>query len=63
MITRNTTQAVVAVLGMTGLVVATLVTLFVGDLAQERLLLIGGLIGTTSGATAWLFRLNGNGKH
>ena len=60
MITRNTTQAVVAVLGMIGLVAATIVTLFVPDLTQERSMLVGGLIAATSTSAAWLFRLNGN---
>ncbi len=59
MITRNTTQAVVAVLGMIGLVAATIVTLFVPDLTQERSMLVGGLIAATSTSAAWLFRLNG----
>jgi hypothetical protein len=59
MITRNTTQAMVAVLGMIGLVAATIVTLFVPDLTQERSMLVGGLIAATSTSAAWLFRLNG----
>ena len=57
--TRNTTQAVVAVLGMTGLVTAAIVTLFLPDLGDERNILIGGLIAATSTSAAWLFRLNG----
>ena len=60
MITRNTTQAVVAVLGMIGLVAATIVTLFAPDLTQERSMLVGGLIAATSTSAAWLFRLNGS---
>ncbi|KKN25158.1 hypothetical protein LCGC14_0887670 [marine sediment metagenome] len=60
MISRNTTQAAVAVLGMIGLVSATIVTLFVPDLTQERSMLVGGLIAATSTSAAWLFRLNGN---
>lgn len=60
MIPRNTTQALVAVLGMLGLVAATIVTLFLPDLTQERNMLIGGLIATTATAAAWLFRLNGS---
>ena len=60
MLTRNATQAIVAVLGMIGLVSATIITLFVPDLAEERNILIGGLIAATSGSFAWLFRLNGH---
>ena len=62
MITRNMTQAIVAVLGMIGLVAATIVTLFIPDLAQERSVLVGGLIAATSVSATWLFRLNGNSK-
>ena len=60
MITRNTTQAIVAVIGMIGLVAAVLITLFVSELEQERLLLIGGLIATVGSSASWLFRLNGS---
>jgi len=62
MITRNTTQALVAVIGIMGLVGATVVTLFLPDLSQERNMLVGGLIATTATSAAWLFRLNGNSK-
>ena len=62
MIPRNTTQAIVAVIGIAGLVAATIVTLFVPDLTQERNMLVGGLIATTATSAAWLFRLNGNSK-
>lgn len=60
MLTRSATQAVVAVLGMIGLVTATIITLLVPDLAEERNILLGGLIAATSGSGAWLFRLNGS---
>ncbi len=60
MITRNATQAIVAVLGMIGLVSAAIITLFVPDLGDERNMLIGGLIAATSTSAAWLFRLNGS---
>ncbi len=59
MITRNTTQAFVAIIGITGLVVATIVTFFIPGLEQERLMLIGGLIAGASTSGAWLFRVNG----
>lgn len=59
MISRNTTQALVAVLGITFLGAATVVTLFLPDLSQERNMLVGGLIATTATSAAWLFRLNG----
>ena len=59
LINRNATQAIVAVLGMTGLVAATIITLFVDSLGDERNMLIGGLIAASSTAGAWLFRLNG----
>lgn len=56
---KNTTQALVAVIGIAGLVVATIITLLVDKLGDERQILIGGLIAATSTAAAWLFRLNG----
>jgi len=59
MLTRNATQAVVAVLGMIGLVSATIITLFIPGLAEERSILVGGLIAASSASFAWLFRLNG----
>ena len=57
---RQFTQAAVAIIGMTGLVVLTGMTLLLPDLKDERLLLLGGLIGVTSTSAAWLFRLNGH---
>ena len=62
MISKNTTQAVVAVLGVAFLGAATIVTLFLPDLSQERNMLVGGLIATAATSAAWLFRLNGNSK-
>lgn len=59
---KNTTQAVVAVLGMVGLVVATIITLILPDLETERNILVGGLIASASASGSWLFRLNGNSK-
>ncbi len=56
---RQFTQAAVAIIGMIGLVSATLITLFVNDLGDERQILLGGLIGVTSTSAAWLFRING----
>jgi hypothetical protein len=63
MITRNTTQALVAVIGIAGLVAATVVSFFLPDMGQERSMLVGGLIAATSTAAAWLFRLTENGNH
>ncbi len=61
---RQFTQAAVAIIGMTGMVTATIISLLVPDLADARNLLLGGLIASTSTAAAWLFRLNGkNGGH
>ena len=57
---RQFTQAAVAIIGMTGLVAATLITLVIPDLEDARNLLLGGLIASTSTAAAWLFRLNGH---
>ena len=59
MVPRNVTQAIVAVLGMIGLVTAAVITLFLPDLGDERNMLLGGLIAATSTSAAWLFRLNG----
>ena len=59
MLNRQFTQAAVAIIGMTGLVAATLITLVIPDLEDARNLLLGGLIASTSTAAAWLFRLNG----
>jgi hypothetical protein len=56
---KNTTQAFVAVIGIVGLVAATVITLVADGLSDERQILIGGLIAATSTSAAWLFRLNG----
>ncbi len=53
-------QAVVAIIGAMGLVAATLITLIVTGLEDERKLLIGGLIAGASASASWLFRLNGH---
>jgi hypothetical protein len=45
---------------MSGLITATLISFFEGGLDDERKLLIGALIASTSTAAAWLFRLNGS---
>lgn len=64
MVNRQFTQAAVAIIGMTGLVIATLISLVAPELEDARNLLLGGLIASTSTAAAWLFRLNGrNGGH
>lgn len=57
---KSATQAAVAIIGAIGLVTATIVTLFMETLADERLLLIGGLIAAASASASWLFRLNGH---
>lgn len=57
---KNATQAFVAILGMVGLVSATLVTLLLPDLEEARNILVGGLIAASSTSAAWLFRLNGS---
>ena len=59
MVNRQFTQAAVAIIGITGLVILTGLTLLLPELKDERLLLLGGLIGVTSTSAAWLFRLNG----
>lgn len=56
---RSFTQAAVAIIGMSGLVAATLMSLVIPELNDARNLLLGGLIASTSTAAAWLFRLNG----
>ena len=60
MLTKNATQAVVAVIGVTGLVAATICTFFIPEMQEERMMLIGGLIAAASTSGAWLFRLNGS---
>lgn len=59
---KNFTQAAVALAGMVGLVSCTVLSFFVAEMADERNLLIGGLIATVGTSAAWLFRLNGNNK-
>ena len=61
---RQSTQFWVAIIGMAGLVGITALSI-VGAMFSDNVpsempyLLIGGLLSTTSGAAAWLFRLNG----
>jgi hypothetical protein len=59
---KNMTQMIVAVLGIAGLVTATVIALITDSLHDERQILIGGLIAATSTAAAWLFRMNGTVK-
>ena len=56
---RQFTQAAVAIIGALGLVAATLITLVVDGLEDERQILVGGLIAGASASASWLFRLNG----
>jgi len=53
---KNFTQAAVALAGMTGLISCTVLSFFLPDMADERNLLIGGLIGTVGMGAAWLYR-------
>ena len=54
---KSITQFAVAIIGMMGLVSATLIAIIYDKSYAE--LLVGGLISTGSMATAYLFRLNG----
>lgn len=60
---RQATQFWTAIIGMLGLTVVTGVavvgTMFFDKPSDLALMLVGGLIGVTSTAGAWLFRLNG----
>ena len=60
MLNRQFTQAAVAIIGMTGLVVGMIISLLAPELQDARNLLLGGLIASTSTAAAWLFRINSN---
>jgi len=60
---RQFTQATVAIIGALGLVAATLITLVVDGLEDERQILVGGLIAGASASASWLFRLNGTSNH
>ena len=60
---RSFTQAAVAIIGMGGMVAAAIISLLVPGLEDARNLLLGGLIGTTTTATVWLFRNGRNGGH
>ena len=62
MFNRNVTQAAVSVIAIVGLVVITVIAFLVPEMADERMLLIGGLIATVGASSAYLFRLNGNSK-
>jgi hypothetical protein len=63
---RQTTQFWVAIIAMVGLVLVTGIcvtaTLFYDAPSELALMLVGGLIASTSAAGAWLFRLNGSGS-
>lgn len=63
---RAQTQFYVAVLGMAGLVLITMVsiagTIWAEAPSELTYMLVGGLLSITSTAGAWLFRLNGTGK-
>jgi len=63
---RQVTQFWVAIIGMTGLVIITGMTVagsIWGNIPNElSFLLVGGLLSVTSTAAAWLFRLNGMDK-
>lgn len=63
---RQHTQFWVAMIGMTGLVFITALSVagsIWGDMPSEMsYLLVGGLLSVTSTAAAWLFRLNGTAK-
>ena len=63
---KANTQFWVAIIGMTGLVVAVLASVagtIWGDSPTElTYMLVGGLLSSTGTSIAWLFRLNGAGK-
>ncbi len=63
---RQATQFWVGVIGMSGLVLVTIIavagTAF-GDVPMElTFALVTGMVSVTSTAVAWLFRLNGTSK-
>ena len=57
---KNVTQALVSVLLVVGLVAVTVIACLTPELADERMLLIGGLIATVGASASYLFRLNGS---
>lgn len=63
---RQATQFWVAIIGMAGLVAITGIcvvgAMFYDAPSDMALMLVGGLIASTSAAGAWLFRLNGTAK-
>mgnify|MGYP001570248707 CR=1 FL=1 len=64
--TKNKTQFIVAVIGMSFLGVAAMAALVLqafhpeANLRELTFLLVGGLLSTASMASAWLFRVNGS---
>jgi hypothetical protein len=56
MLTRDTAAALVAVLGVVGLMTLTGISFFLPELDSERKLLVGALIALTSGAGVWVFK-------
>lgn len=53
---RQAAAFIAGLMGVAGLIAALIITLFMDELEQERLLLLGGLIAMTAGATQWFFR-------
>ncbi|KKM26162.1 hypothetical protein LCGC14_1587500 [marine sediment metagenome] len=60
---RQSTQFWVALIGMIGMVLVTVLavagTMFADVPSELPFILVGGLLSVTSTAAAWLFRLNG----
>jgi hypothetical protein len=57
---RAFTQFAVAVIGMSGLTVAAIISICLEKSEELTFALVTGLVGVTSAAAAWLFRLNGS---
>lgn len=62
MFNKNLTQAAVSMMLVAGLIAVTVIACLVPEMADERMLLIGGLIATVGASASYLFRLNGNSK-
>ena len=57
---KNFTQMAVALIGMSGLIACSIISLFLSDMSDERNLLLGGLIAAVATSAAWLFKNTNN---
>lgn len=62
MINRNAAQMALALVALTGLIAVTAISFFMPEMADERMLCLGGLLLMAGSAGQYFFRINGNSK-